>query len=227
MKPLLLLHGALGAADMFDALKAALSEQYAVHTLDFSGHGQRESMSAPFSISLFAQDVINYLDAHKLDKISIFGYSMGGYVAAYLARFSPERVDRIMTLATKWQWDEAIAAKETGMLDTEKIAAKVPQLVATLEKRHVGKDWKDLVGKTAAMLQEMGKDNPLKESDYTAIPHPVTILLGDRDKMVGLQETVATYQSLSKGQMGMLPGTAHPFEQVDTSLLAQLIKHFI
>lgn len=227
MTPLLLLHGALGAANIFDALKAQLSEKYTVHTLDFSGHGERENTTEPFSIALFANDVISYLDAHNLDSVSIFGYSMGGYVAAYLARFSPERVDKIMTLATKWQWDEMIAARETGMLDTEKIAAKVPQLAAALEKRHTGKDWKDIVRKTAAMLQQMGNDNPLKEDDFSAIPHSVTLLLGDRDKMVSLPETVATYQLLPKGQMGMLPATAHPFEQVDASLLAQLIKHFI
>jgi len=227
MAPLLLLHGALGAAEMFHSLKPELSEKYTLHTLDFSGHGQHPDTNAPFSISLFASDVIHYLDTNGLDKISVFGYSMGGYVAAFLARFYPERIDKVVTLATKWQWDEAIATRETSMLHTEKIMAKVPQLAAMLEKRHEGKDWKQVVHKTAAMLESMGKENPLPESELSAITQPITLLLGDRDKMVSLEETVAAYRLLPNGQMGMLPATPHPFEQVNIVLLAQLIKHFI
>lgn len=226
MEPLLLLHGALGAADMFSGLKQELSGKYEVHTLDFSGHGTDDS-PAPFSIPFFANDVLNYMQLNGLDKVSVFGYSMGGFVAVYLARHYAEKISKIVTLATKWEWNEAIAAKETGMLDTVKIEAKVPQLAAALQKRHIGKDWKELVNKTATMMLEMGQNNPLQPADFPEVPHPVTVLLGDRDKMVGLDETIAVYKQLPNGKMGMLPGTAHPLEQVDTVLLSQLIKHFI
>lgn len=226
MTPLLLLHGALGAADMFAGLKQDLAGHYDVHTLDFSGHGADMS-DTDFRISIFADDVLQYMQSNGLNKISVFGYSMGGYVAAYIARHYPEKIDRIVTLATKWDWDEAIAARETGMLDTAKIEAKVPQLAAALQQRHTGKDWKALVNRTAAMMLEMGRDNPLKKSDLAEIQHPVTVLLGDRDKMVSLDETISAYKALPNGKMGMLPGTPHPMEQVDVALLGQLIKHFI
>lgn len=223
--PLLLLHGALGAADQFLALKAALPASFTVHAPDFSGHGQAPDRDT-FSIEAFAQDVLHYLDAQGIEKITIFGYSMGGYVALWLARHHPQRIEKIITLATKLHWDEATAQKETGMLDTEKIAAKVPQLAAALEQRHTGKDWKEVVRKTAAMLLDMGRNSPLKPEDFAAIGTPVTLLLGDRDKMVSLEETVAACKSLPAGQMGMLPGTPHPFEQVDTKLLVFFTQHF-
>lgn len=53
------------------------------------------------------------------------------------------------------------------------------------------------------------------------------VLLGDRDKMVTLDETLAVYKQLPNAQCGVLPGTPHAFEQVNIPLLAQLIKEFL
>lgn len=227
MKPLILLHGALGAASQFNALKELLPGHYAVHTLDFSGHGATVSDIEDYSISRFAQDVLDYMELNGLDRVSIFGYSMGGYVALYLAKHHPEKIESVVTLATKLHWDEPTAARETGMLDIAKIEAKVPQLAKALTERHTGKDWKSVVQKTAAMLLEMGADSPLKEDDFKELRVPVTLLLGDRDKMVSLEETVAAYKILPGAKMGMLPGTPHPYEQVDVDLLCYFISKMI
>ena len=39
MKTILLLHGAIGAADQLQPLAQVLAAHYNVHTLSFSGHG--------------------------------------------------------------------------------------------------------------------------------------------------------------------------------------------
>jgi hypothetical protein len=52
------------------------------------------------------------------------------------------------------------------------------------------------------------------------------LLLGDRDKMVLLEETVAVYKSLPNAQMAVLPCTAHPIEQVDIALLDFFVRRF-
>ena len=113
------------------------------------------------------------------------------------------------------------------MLDAGKIEEKLPAFAAALEKRHAPNDWKELLGKTIDMLNSMGQDNPLKPEDYTGINHPCMILLGDRDKMVTLDETLAVYKNLPNAQMAVLPGTAHPLEQVNADLLAFMIKRFL
>ena len=77
------------------------------------------------------------------------------------------------------------------------------------------------------MLVEMGKDNPLKAVDYPAIQHPVLLMLGDRDKMVPLDETVEVYKSLPKAQLAILPNTAHPIEMVNQARLAYEIRFFL
>jgi len=226
METLLLLHGAIGASDQLQALEAELKNQYNVHAINFSGHGKNTSYASGFSIGLFAKDVLRFCDEKNLQKISIFGYSMGGYVAMYLAKHHPERINKLVTFATKYHWNEEIAAREVKMLDPEKIQQKVPAFAEALQQRHTS-DWKDVLYKSAAMMLDMGMDNVLKTEDYPGISIPVLLMLGDRDKMVTLDETLTVYKALPNAQLAVLPNTPHPIEQVDHTMLSACIKRYI
>jgi hypothetical protein len=52
-------------------------------------------------------------------------------------------------------------------------------------------------------------------------------MLGDRDKMVTLEETVTVYKNLLNAQLCILPNTPHPLEQVNVDLLAYVIYTFL
>ncbi len=113
------------------------------------------------------------------------------------------------------------------MLNADKIETKLPDFAAALQKRHTPNNWKTVLEKTAAMLTAMGKDNPIKPADYPAIQHPVLLMLGDRDKMVTLNETVEVYKNLPKAQLAILPNTGHPIEMVNANRLAFEINSFL
>jgi pimeloyl-ACP methyl ester carboxylesterase len=129
MQPLLLLHGAVGATDQLEPLADHLKEKYLVHLLNFAGHGGAPLPTDDFSIQLFADETLNYLKQKNIPRISVFGYSMGGYVAMYLARHHPEIVEKIITLGTKFNWDESIAAQETKMLNYSRKSASICQAI--------------------------------------------------------------------------------------------------
>src|SRR5689334_9363840 len=96
-KTLLLLHGALGSEEQFSGLKQSLENNFRVFSLNFSGHGGR-ILPGKFSIDLFVNDVLEFIRMHSFERINIFGYSMGGYVALKLASHHPDSIERIMTL---------------------------------------------------------------------------------------------------------------------------------
>jgi pimeloyl-ACP methyl ester carboxylesterase len=184
-------------------------------------------MTDVFSIRLFTDHVIQYLFDNALESANLFGYSMGGYVALYLVRHHPFLAAKVITLGTKFHWDESIATKEIKMLQPEVIEQKLPAFAQTLKERHQPNDWREVLNKTASMLEAMGKDNPLKLDDYSDIGTPAMIMLGDRDKMVTMEETIAVYQQLPNAQLAVLPATPHPIEQIDNDLLSFYIKRFI
>lgn len=227
MHSLLILHGAIGANDQLQALADALKDKCIVHTLNFSGHGGIAFPEADFSIPLFAGEVLKYLQQNKIERVNIFGYSMGGYVAIYLAKHHPALVGKIITLATKFYWDEAVAAKEVKMLDAEIILQKVPAFAEQLRERHLPNDWKTVLDKTKEMLLQLGQQNALQLNDYATISADCLLLLGDKDKMVTIDETIAVQKALPNGSFRSLPDTQHPIEQVNTTMLASVITDFL
>jgi pimeloyl-ACP methyl ester carboxylesterase len=227
MQHLLLLHGAIGARDQLEPLADHLKEKYAVHAINFSGHGGTPFPDASFSIPHFANDILHYLDQKGIKDVSIFGYSMGGYVAMYLAKNNPQIIHKIITLATKFYWDETVAAKETKMLEANTILEKVPAFAKQLERRHFPRDWKTLLDKTKEMLLELGKNNTLKLEDYSAISAPCLLLLGENDKMITQDETIAIHKALPGSIFKTLPDTGHAIEQVNTRNLSSLIAEFL
>lgn len=223
---ILLLHGALGASSQLIPLHDQLAAQgIPVQLADFPGHGQAEENPEHFSIRHFAESVVKQMDLLGQEKINILGYSMGGYVGLYLCRHYPERVNKLMTLATKLDWNPEGAAREVKMLNPEIIEQKVPQFAAELNARH-RYDWKQVLHKTAAMMLEMGEQPPVMEDDFPAIVHPVLMAVGDRDKMVSVEETLSRYRKLGSGRCWVIPSTGHPVESMPVAWIAAAAVQF-
>jgi pimeloyl-ACP methyl ester carboxylesterase len=221
--PLLLLHGALGAAAQFDTLQHHLAGDYDVFTLDFSGHGT-DDFAGDFSMSTFVDDVLKYVDQHKLGQFDIFGYSMGGYVAVSMATRYPDKIRSIMTLGTKWSWDEVTALKETKMLEPEVILQKVPDFAHTLEQRHSGIGWKSVLSRTGALMTDLGRDGGIPVASLNKLHLPVHICLGSEDRMVTREESVFVAGHIPGAHFSLLPDTPHPLEKVNIELLASEIR---
>lgn len=220
---LLLLHGALGSRAQLDALAALVSRRRPVHQIEFEGHGATGSRDRPFSVDGFVENVVAALDSSGLEKVDVFGYSMGGYVGLALALAHPGRVSTITTLGTRFAWDPATAAREAARLDPEVIRAKVPAFASTLAERHVASGWEALLARTAAFITSLGERAPLGQAELARIHHRVRIMVGDRDGTVSVEESAATFRQLPSGELMVLPRTPHPMEQVDVYRLADVL----
>lgn len=225
MKPLILLHGAIGAADQLAPLTASLQTfGYSIHTFSFEGHG-KVPFGTAFGIPAFAAQLDAFIRSEGLEQPDVFGYSMGGYVALYLAAQQPGTLGRIATLATKYAWTSEGAQQEVKMLDAATLRQKVPAFASALETRH-GADWELLLQRTASMMLELGGAPLLGEELLKKITQQVMVGVGDKDNMVSLEETRELYKALPDARMYMLPGTGHPIEKADPALLAQVLHHF-
>lgn len=225
MKSILLLHGALGSTSQLKPLKKLLSNQYKVHSFSFEGHGGIPS-SHKFSMDLFTQNVVDYLRNNQLEKVSVFGYSMGGYVALNLAKNYPELVDKIVTLGTKFNWSEESAEKEVKMLNPDKIEAKVPAFANYLEKLHEPNNWKEVLMKTADLMLDLSKGKKFSPEDFKSINHDVLLTVGDKDTMVTQEETLEVSGWLSNSEYQLLKGVEHPIEKLDIEMMEKLIHGY-
>lgn len=226
MEKLLLLHGAIGSSVQLEPVAKRLEENFKIYLFNFSGHGGKKIPADKFSIELFADELNNFIDKNKLDGINIYGYSMGGYVALYAARHFPDRINKIFTTATKFDWTETTSVKESKMLNPEKILEKIPKFAEELSLRHSPEDWKVVLNKTAEMMIGLGKNNRLKDEDFTLIENEVMVSVGDRDTMVSIEETVDVFRKLKNGKLLILPDTPHPIEKIPADRLTYELKNF-
>ena len=220
---LLLLHGALGSSIQFEAIAARLADSFEVLTLDFEGHGGRE-IARDYSIDHFTENVVERLQ--KEESVQIFGYSMGGYVALKAAQIIPEKIDKIITLGTKFDWSEEAVEREVKMLDPDKIEEKVPQFASMLSKTHEPQDWKEVMRQTAGMMKRLADGERLREGDLSSIRVETVIGIGDRDHMVSERESKLASELLANAKLVVLANVKHPLEQVDTTVLQSfLLEH--
>lgn len=222
MNPVLLLHGALGSKSQLEPLKSLLEKKgRSVFLMNFSGHSG-EPFSKTFGIEAFADDVLNFLNGNSLEKVDIFGYSMGGYVAVWFAHLHPERVEKIVTLGTKFDWNPASAEHETKKLNPAKIEEKVPAFARLLQNRHAPNDWKELLAKTSAMMTGLGGKPLLDEKIFKSVKNEIQILLGDQDDMADRNFSEEVSKMLPNAKFTVLPTTPHPIEKVDLSHISRL-----
>lgn len=192
MSTILFLHGAIGSSNQLSKIYNRFENSI---TFNFPGHGNTK-IPTEFSIELFSKAVIDLLDKNELKKVSIFGYSMGGYVGLYLAVNYSNRIEKVFCHGTKLLWNEESAWREMKLLDPKLIEEKAPQFASHLDTIH-GDNWPLVLTKTTSMLQEMGKNPPLDVKDFQTITCPILISLGDQDKTANLEDSVVCLSQIT------------------------------
>ena len=95
-EPLVLLHGNGGSTEYFRGQTDEFALHYHVYALDTRGHGKTPRGDAPFTIEQFADDLLSFMDLHKIRKAHILGFSDGGNIAMAFALKYPDRVGKLI-----------------------------------------------------------------------------------------------------------------------------------
>jgi pimeloyl-ACP methyl ester carboxylesterase len=224
MHPIVLLHGALGSAAQLGPLADELRALGPVHVLELPGHGDTALGTTNFSIDGFAQAVGDAVAVRGLDRPSVFGYSMGGYVALALEAARPGTFGSIVTVGTKYAWTASSATREAAQLDPDALRAALPRFAATLEARHrIAGGWETLLTRTAALLHDLGSGAALDAARLAAVRCPVCCAVGDRDSTVSVEETHALALAL-RGNVEVLAGVQHPIERLPPGTATALMR---
>ncbi|WP_157269347.1 acetoin dehydrogenase dihydrolipoyllysine-residue acetyltransferase subunit [Azohydromonas aeria] len=97
--PVLFIHGFGGDLDNWLFNIDAVAEAAPVIALDLPGHGQSDVKLPGESLAALAGFVARFLDALGVERVHAVGHSMGGAIAAQLARSHPARVASVALIA--------------------------------------------------------------------------------------------------------------------------------
>jgi 3-oxoadipate enol-lactonase len=117
---IIFIHGFPFNKSMWDLQVDAFKDKYRLITYDIRGHGNSEAGNEDFSIDLFVSDLIGLMDALKINRATLCGLSMGGYIALNAAGKYTKRFDALVLADTQCIADTQ-EAKEKRMMAIESI----------------------------------------------------------------------------------------------------------
>ena len=107
--PLVLVHGLADDHRAWRKVLPWLAVQRRVIAYDLRGHGQTSLGSPEGTLSQLAGDLLSLLDAVGLERADLCGFSMGGTIVLRAAIDHPERVRRLIPVATSSRVGRAAA----------------------------------------------------------------------------------------------------------------------
>ncbi|MFC0809857.1 MULTISPECIES: alpha/beta fold hydrolase [Sinorhizobium] len=233
--PLIVLHGAYMNIPSMGAIIPKLAETHKVYAIEFQGHGRTTDIDRPITYPNLADDVAAFMDAVKIEKADVFGYSMGAAAGLQLAIRHPEKVNKLAAASVAYDaegWQPAFKAfipqMSVEMFVNMPFAEDYRKLAANPD------GFPELVRKLIALEKE-----PMAwEADVRALKTPVLIITGDAD-VATLEHSVALFRLLGGGVMGdmgkplpasrlaVLPATSHTAVISQPELLHAFVEPFL
>jgi len=221
---LIFIHGFPFNKSMWYNQMTELMEEFRVISYDIRGHGNTDNGAADFSIDLFAEDLIGFMDALKIDKTILCGLSMGGYIALNAVTNFPERFTALILSDTNCIADTPESSekrlksidtiKANGMewyadVSTKNLFAPQSLLTKTIEIEFV----REMILKTS----EQSIYNTLlalanrKEtcSKLSQLKVPVLILVGKEDKITPPEAAERMHLSIQESSMKVIELAGH------------------
>jgi pimeloyl-ACP methyl ester carboxylesterase len=113
-QPLILLHGGLGATEMFAGMLPLLAARRQVIAADLQAHGRTADIDRPMKYEAMADDIAALMKHLEIAKADALGYSLGAGVALRTAIQHPGLIGKLVAVSTVFRRDgwypEVVAA---------------------------------------------------------------------------------------------------------------------
>lgn len=152
---------------------------------DFRGHGRSICEDLSWDSRRIADDMINFIDALKIDQVHLVGYSMGTYVGMYMTSKYPERIRSFVAIGA------GVAPVPEGSEDylPEKIMERNgTELIEDMRMRHWDAhkgNWQEFMRQTVA---DWRTHPNMTEDEWKAIKCPVLFINGEFDPFGSCKE---------------------------------------
>lgn len=95
---ILFLHGFPGSAHNFNEMAPKFIDRFRVLGLTRRGHGRSEKIETGYETDNLVEDVRRFLDAMKIERVNLIGFSAGGDELTRFATLYPERTLKLVYL---------------------------------------------------------------------------------------------------------------------------------
>lgn len=241
--PVIFLHGAWNDSSQWVSVIESLSQNFHCLSPDLLGFGESENPHVHHSIDLQVECIAEFIQAVRLKKVYLVGYSLGGWIAASYALKYPEQVCGLVLLAPE---GVGIERQEKYSRQMRKLVSGPPILSQLLKLfRPLNKIWglkekidhdfslrqKLLKYPTACQLlfqrRELEIEAELLHKRLHLMEVPVLILQGGQDLLDAVVKSQTYTQLLPKVELQIIAHAGNDLPGSCPGILARDIQNFI
>jgi 2-succinyl-6-hydroxy-2,4-cyclohexadiene-1-carboxylate synthase len=232
-----LLHGFAGTGRAWDPVIERLDrERYTPRAPDLRGHGSARD-ARPIDFDTTVADVL----AAAPPRFTLCGYSMGGRVALHVALAAPERIERLILVATTAGIEDARGRADRAVSDQELAAFAETATIEEFAERWTGQQlfantppeaarvWReDLLRNDpralAAVLRGLGAGAmaPLWDR-LPELAMPTTVVAGERDPKYVAIARDRLVPAIAHAELVIVPGAGHGLPREAPDAIAGII----
>jgi pimeloyl-ACP methyl ester carboxylesterase len=225
-EPVLLVHGLGLSGGAWWRTVDALAPSMRVITFDHRGIGRSESWMYAYTTEAMADDTVSILDELAIERIHLYGFSLGGMVAQQIALRHPDRV-RSLVLGATHPGGRRVAPPEPAVMAFFRRRARMPSeeaAWASVPYNYGPRSRAEHVDRIAEDV-ERRLHNPFNERAYRAqlvaasmhncygrlerIRAPTLVVHGARDRMIPVANARMTAERVPGARTKILADAGH------------------
>jgi pimeloyl-ACP methyl ester carboxylesterase len=217
--PVVCLHGFCQSSAYWEPTLDRLAERSrAAIAPDLPGFGGSADQPGPYTMEGYADAVAHMLDAQGIARIVLVGGSMGGVVAQHFVLRHPDRVERLLLVATgAFTIDPAAGLAKADVLESSPWdAAAAGPIVAGFFNQPQSGERQEMVmriamGASQAAAVEAARSNAVSNTfdGLGSIAVPVMIIQGRHDKARTPEHAAAMQKRIADCHVAVLPNSGH------------------
>lgn len=203
-EPILLLHGGLANSEYWGNQVPALSRAgYRAILIDSRGHGRSSRDERPYTYELMASDVAAVMDALKIRRAAVVGWSDGAIIGLVMALKMPTRVTRVFAFAANMDpsgVNPTVTSNPTFARFGDEAGKAYARLSPTPHQ---------FVAFHTAISRMWDTEPNYKAADLARIATPTAIVDGEHDEAVLRSHTEYLARTIPGAELMILPNVSH------------------
>lgn len=236
--PLVLVHGYLGGAAMWQAQVAAFSDRYDVICPDLAGFGGSAHLVAPATIEGHARAVLSLLYDLGIARFDLLGHSMGGMVVQDMVRLAQERVGKLVLYGTG---PKGVMPGRFETIDQSRARLREQGVAPTAGR--IAATWflKGEAAEAFPLCAGLGQKVSLQSAlacldaweawDGSAalgnIQSETLVLWGSRDRSYNWSQPEALWRGIAKADLAVVAGAAHNVHLEKPAFFNAILSDFL
>lgn len=198
--PIILLHGNQEDIHIFDKLVNSLKNHYKIYAIDSRNHG-KSSKTDDFSYDAMTKDIALFIQALKIKKPHLLGFSDGGIIGLKLAISNPNLLNKMIICGANFN----------------------PSGFTKTVLKELKNDYKL---NPSPYIKLMLKEPNIKKKALKTITNETLIVVGEHDG-IKLDHTKTLHSSIDKSKLIILENHTHDSYIINQDILKPYIIDFL